>query len=99
MPTLAAKVVVLVDDGAATGATMHASVKAVRKLNPARIIVALPTSSRDAAARLARVADEVVTLSTPEPYFAVGRWYLQFDQLTDEAVAELLAHSATENST
>jgi putative phosphoribosyl transferase len=98
LPDVADKVVVLVDDGAATGATMHAGVKAVRTRNPRRIIVALPTSSGDAAARLARVADEVVTLSTPEPYIAVGRWYLSFDQLSDDDVAQWLSRSADARS-
>jgi len=98
LPELTDKVVVLVDDGAATGATMHAGVKAVRTCNPRRIIVALPTSSSDAAARLARVADQVVTLSTPEPYLAVGRWYLTFDQLTDDDVARWLSRSAESQS-
>jgi putative phosphoribosyl transferase len=93
LPEIEDKVVVLVDDGAATGATMHAGVKAVRTQRPHRVVVGLPTSSRDAAARLGRIADEVVALSTPEPYLAVGRWYLQFEQLTDEDVAEWLART------
>lgn len=93
LPELSGKVVVLVDDGAATGATMHAAVEAVRALGPKRIIVALPTSAREAAERLAAVADEVVALSTPEPYFAVGSWYRVFDQLSDEDVADWLARA------
>lgn len=91
LPDLLGKIVVLVDDGAATGATMHAGVEAVRALGPRRIIVALPTSSPEAAERLAAVADEVVAISTPDPYFAVGAWYQVFDQLSDEDVAECLA--------
>jgi len=98
LPELTDKVVVLVDDGAATGATMHAGVKAVRTCKPRSIVVALPTSSSDAAARLARVADQVVTLSTPEPYLAVGRWYLTFDQLTDDDVARWLSRSPVSQS-
>lgn len=94
LPDLAGKVVVIVDDGAATGATMHAGVEAVKALAPERVIVALPTSSRDAADRLARVADEVIALSTPEPYYAVGSWYLEFGQVSDEEVADWLARSA-----
>jgi putative phosphoribosyl transferase len=93
LPDVSGKVVVLVDDGAATGATMHAAVEAVRALGPSRVIVALPTSARDAADRLRAVADEVVTLSTPEPYFAVGSWYRVFDQLSDEDVADWLARA------
>jgi predicted phosphoribosyltransferase len=94
LPDLAGKVVVLVDDGAATGATMHAGVEAVRALGRSRVIVALPTSSSEAADRLRAVADEVIALSTPEPYFAVGSWYRVFDQLSDEDVAAWLARAA-----
>jgi predicted phosphoribosyltransferase len=83
--------VVVVDDGMATGATMHAAVVATRALAPARIIVAVPTAAIDAVERLERVADQVVTLATPEPYFGVGAWYSRFPQLTDEEVVEALA--------
>lgn len=94
LPDLAGKLVVLVDDGAATGASMHAAVEAVRARGPQRIVVALPTSAREAAERLAAAADELIVLSTPEPYFAVGSWYRVFDQLSDEDVADWLARSA-----
>jgi putative phosphoribosyl transferase len=90
-PALAGKVVVLVDDGAATGASMRAAVEAVKAFGPERVIVALPTSSRQAAERLRSVADEVVVLAMPEPYFAVGGSYLNFEQLSDEDVATRLA--------
>ena len=82
--------VVIVDDGMATGATMHAAVVATRALAPARIIVAVPTAALDAVERLERVADRVVALATPEPYFGVGAWYAHFPQLTDEEVVEAL---------
>lgn len=90
MPEVSGKVVVIVDDGAATGATMQAAVEAVRRLGAERIVVALPSCSRDAAQRLGRVADEVVVLSMPEPYLAVGRCYESFDQLSDADVADCL---------
>jgi predicted phosphoribosyltransferase len=93
-PELADKVVVLVDDGAATGATMHAGVEAVKALGPERVIVALPTSSADAVDRLKPIADEVIVISTPEPYYAVGYWYRTFDQLTDNDVADWLARAS-----
>jgi predicted phosphoribosyltransferase len=83
--------VVIVDDGMATGATMHAAVAAMRALHPARIIVAVPTASIDAVQRLERVADQVVALAIPEPYVGVGAWYARFPQLTDEEVVEALA--------
>jgi predicted phosphoribosyltransferase len=92
-PKLEGKTVVLVDDGAATGATMRAAVASVRMLSPERIVVALPTSSAEAAERFSAVADDVVVLSIPEPYFAVGHYYLDFGQLSDEDVCEALANA------
>jgi predicted phosphoribosyltransferase len=87
-PAIAGATVIIVDDGMATGATMHAAVVATRALAPARIIVAVPTAALDAVERLERVADRVVALATPEPYFGVGAWYSQFPQLTDREVVE-----------
>jgi predicted phosphoribosyltransferase len=89
---VAGATVVIVDDGMATGATMHAAVAATRAREPARVIVAVPTAAVDAVERLARLADQVVALATPEPYYGVGAWYSEFPQLTDaEVVAELAA--------
>lgn len=85
------KVVVIVDDGMATGATLRAAVGALRHLDPARIIVAVPHGPPDTCALLAQEADEVICLSQPEPYLAVGRWYREFPQLTDAEVQEILA--------
>jgi predicted phosphoribosyltransferase len=87
---IAGTTVVLVDDGMATGATMHAAVVATRALAPARIVVAVPTAAIEAVERLERVADEVVALATPEPYFGVGAWYSRFPQLTDDEVVAAL---------
>lgn len=89
------RTVVLVDDGMATGSTMLAAVQAVRKLGAARIIVAVPTASDEAAADLGREADEVVCLDTPSPYMAVGYWYRNFGQTSDGEVRELLHESTT----
>jgi predicted phosphoribosyltransferase len=86
--------VVIVDDGMATGATMHAAAVATRALEPARIVVAVPTASVDAVQRLDRVADLVVALATPEPYFGVGAWFAHFPQLADEEVVAALAAAA-----
>jgi putative phosphoribosyl transferase len=85
-PDLERRTAVLVDDGVATGATMEAAVRATRALGPLRIIVAVPTCARDALERLETVADRVVALATPEPYFGVGAWYADFAQLTDDEV-------------
>jgi predicted phosphoribosyltransferase len=88
---LVGKEVVLVDDGLATGSTMLAAVHAVRQDDPARIVVAVPVADRDVCATVGREADEVVCLSTPQPLGAVGVWYEDFSQTTDEDVRKLLA--------
>jgi predicted phosphoribosyltransferase len=90
-PEVAGRTVVIVDDGMATGATMHSAAQAVRTLGPARIVVAVPTAARDAAERLETIADRVVALEMPEPYFSVGAWYDDFGQLSDEDVVAALA--------
>lgn len=82
--------VILVDDGAATGATMRAAVRAVRKLNARRVVVALPVASLEALELLRNEADEVVCLGAPLGFYAVGQWYEEFTQTTDEAVTDLL---------
>lgn len=88
--------VVIVDDGMATGATMHAAVVATRALGPASVVVAVPTAAADAVERLETVADRVVTLATPEPYHGVGAWYSDFRQVTDGEVVAALASAAAE---
>jgi putative phosphoribosyl transferase len=93
-PDVAGATVVIVDDGMATGATMHAAVAATRVLHPQTVIVAVPTAAIDAVDRLERVADRVVALLTPEPYFGVGAWYSQFEQLTDAEVLDCLGVAA-----
>lgn len=90
LPSLEGKTVIIVDDGIATGATMYAAAKACRLMHPARVIVAVPTSSIDARDWLEEVADEVIALSTPEPYVAVGAWFERFEQLSDAEVLEIL---------
>ncbi len=93
-PDVKDKTVILVDDGIATGATMEAAVEAIRLLGPASVVVAVPTAARDSVARLARRADKVVALSTPEPYVAVGAWFQRFGQVPDAEVERLLSASA-----
>ncbi|VTU17383.1 phosphoribosyltransferase [Variovorax sp. RA8] len=87
---LAGRVVLLVDDGLATGATMHAAVLAVRAMQARRIVVAVPVGSREAVQLLNTVADEVVCVHAPEPFRAVGIWYEDFGQTSDEEVRRLL---------
>lgn len=91
---LANKTVILVDDGLATGSTMRAAVKAVRQQDPARVIVAVPVGSPSTCADLAREADEVVCVRTPDPFVAVGLWYRDFAPTTDDEVRELLGRDS-----
>jgi predicted phosphoribosyltransferase len=91
---LEGRIVILIDDGLATGSTMTAAVRAVRQSRPSRIVVAVPVGARDTCEALAAVADEVVCVRTPEPFSAVGQWYLDFDQTSDDEVRELLRSHA-----
>src|SRR5256885_1843752 len=93
-PDVRGRTVILVDDGLATGATMHAAIKALRLQQPARIVVAVPTASPQTCEELRRVADEVMCAITPEPFHAVGLWYDDFSQTTDEEVRDLLGRRA-----
>ena len=90
-PDVAGRTVILVDDGLATGATMRAAIRALRPQHPARIVVAVPTASPDTCEALKAEADDVICAITPEPFFAVGHWYEDFAQTTDDEVRELLA--------
>ena len=83
--------VLVVDDGLATGSTMMAAVRALRQQHAKRIIVAVPVSPKDTLDALRREADEVVCLSTPEPFESVGTWYEDFTQVTDREVQHALS--------
>ena len=89
------KTIVLVDDGLATGATMRAAVTAVRRQQPARIIVAVPVGAASTCDELARDADEVICLRSPDPFVAVGLWYRDFTPTSDSEVRTLLARNAS----
>jgi predicted phosphoribosyltransferase len=82
--------VILVDDGLATGATMRAAVQAARQLGAAHVTVAVPVGAFETCEALRAVADDVVCVRTPEPFHAVGLWYAQFPQTSDEEVRELM---------
>jgi putative phosphoribosyl transferase len=86
--------VILVDDGLATGATMRAAVLALRQQQPARIVVAVPIASSTVCHELETVADKVVCAETPEPFYAVGLWYEDFEPTSDAEVCDLLAQAA-----
>src|ERR1700687_2200903 len=94
-PDVRGRTVILVDDGLATGATMYAAIEALRQQNPARIVVAVPTASPETCEEMKTKADEVICAITPEPFHAVGRWYRDFSQTTDEEVGVLLAQRGT----
>jgi putative phosphoribosyl transferase len=88
------RTVVLVDDGLATGATMRAAVAAVRKLDPAEVVVAVPVAAEPTCEELRDRADLVVCPETPEHFYAVGQWYDDFSQTTDDEVRALLRRAA-----
>jgi erythromycin esterase-like protein/predicted phosphoribosyltransferase len=90
-PDLRGRTVILVDDGLATGASMQAAVQALRQLQPARIVVAVPTAAPDTCEALRSQVDEVICAITPEPFHAVGLWYQDFSQTSDSEVRDLLA--------
>lgn len=90
VPDAEGAVAIVVDDGMATGSTMKASVEALREMSPSRIVVAVPVASRSACADMEEIADEVLCLSTPQPFSAVGAWYQDFTQTSDEDVKGLL---------
>ena len=96
-PDLDGKTVVLVDDGLATGATMRAAVEAVRRAGPERVCVAVPTAPPHALRELQGAVDELVWLLAPEPFHAVGLWYEDFREVSDEEVRRLLELQAEQD--
>lgn len=90
LPDIKNKIVILVDDGLATGATMRAAVAAIKKQNPAKIIAVVPVSAYDTYLEFQTLVDEIVCLATPEPFYSIGQWYDEFPQLEDEEVCALL---------
>ncbi|HJU24908.1 MAG TPA: phosphoribosyltransferase [Casimicrobiaceae bacterium] len=91
---LAGRVAILVDDGLATGSTMLAAATAVRRQQPKKIVVAVPVAAPETCEALRRAVDEVVCAQTPRPFLAVGAWYDDFGQTTDEEVHALLDAAA-----
>ena len=95
-PDVRGKTVILVDDGLATGSTMRAAAEALRQQQPARIVVAVPVSAPQTCDEYRMGVDEIVCAVTPEPFYGVGQWYIDFSQTTDEEVRELLAKAQAE---
>ena len=95
-PDLNGKIVIIVDDGLATVATMRAAVKAIRTLKPLRIVVAVPVASSDTCRDFETKTDALcVCVMTPEPFYGVGMWYRDFEQTTDEEVCRLLGQTTS----
>jgi predicted phosphoribosyltransferase len=92
-PDVEGKTVILVDDGLATGSTMRAAALAVRQLNPARVVVAVPVAAAETCDDFRDVVDEIVCSVTPRPFRAVGLWYEDFSQTSDEEAGELLTRA------
>jgi putative phosphoribosyl transferase len=90
---LGGRTVVVIDDGAATGATIRVAIQALRKIGCARIAAAVPVAPKSVVATLSREADEVVCLETPEPFLAVGNHYRDFGEVGDDEVAVILAET------
>ncbi|MFP2957247.1 phosphoribosyltransferase [Myxococcus sp. 1LA] len=95
-PDVRGRTVILVDDGLATGTTMRAAVAALRIQGPASIIVAVPVAAEESCQSLAQVADEVICVQMPEPFYSVGLWYRDFAQTEDDEVRALLAQAVRE---
>lgn len=95
-PAIGGRTVILTDDGLATGATMRAAVAALRRQGPAAIVVAVPVAAPATCEAFRAIVEEVVCLVLPEPFEAVGYWYADFSQTTDEEVRDLLARAAAE---
>lgn len=87
---VADRTVILVDDGLATGSTMRAAVRGLRQKHPARIVVGVPIAAHATCTELSEEVDDIVCAVTPEPFYAVGLWYRDFTQTSDEEVRELL---------
>lgn len=90
LPKIHGRPVIIVDDGLATGATMKVAIRAIRRKEPSKLIAAVPVGAPSTCMELKEEADEVVCLMTPEPFNAVGSWFVNFEQTTDQQVKDIL---------
>jgi len=97
-PDVRGRTVILLDDGLATGSTMRAAIAALRQQHPARIVVAVPVGAPETCAEFQDEADEAICALTPDPFYAVGLWYGDFTQTTDEEVRDLLEQAGAEHA-
>jgi len=95
---LTGRTILLVDDGLATGSTMHAAVRALREKNPHKIIIAVPVAPLETVQEFEKEGEEIVAVLTPEVFFAVGEWYDDFEQTSDEEVRECLMHAEQQHA-
>jgi predicted phosphoribosyltransferase len=95
-PDVRGKTVILVDDGLATGSTMRAAVTAMKKMNPARIVVAVPVAAKSVYLEFSEAVGEIACILTPEPFQGVGLWYRDFSQTSDDEVRALLKRASKE---
>jgi putative phosphoribosyl transferase len=98
LPELRGKIGMLVDDGLATGATMRAAAKALRRLGPAKVVVAVPAAAPETCEEFRHEVDEIICAQTPEPFYAVGVWYVDFSPTSDQEVRDLLARAQRSES-
>ena len=96
-PSVAGKTAILVDDGLATGQSMSVALSALKALEPKKVVVAVPVVTLEACTELGRSA-EIAYLLMPEPFYAVGFWYQDFSQVTDDEVRDLLARAASQKA-
>lgn len=98
LPELRGKTVILVDDGLATGSSMLAAIQIVQQQQPAKVIVAVPVAPKSTCEEIAAMVDQLICLMQPEPFYAIGKWYENFAQVSDDEVCGLLAEALAEMS-
>lgn len=98
VPNVKNRIVILVDDGLATGATMRAAIDALKQQQPKKIIVAVPVAPRDTYEKFKKLVDEIICLQLPAPFYSIGQWYENFPQTSDEEVLELLRENDRKNT-